>query len=430
MVGTLAARPVFGEDDRNPPKPNPADPVDYIEWVNKTFGAGVKRNAAKSYKAALEKITPFEGDFGDTLKGPWVDADHPEVAAWLDANKKGLKKFEKATRKKRCYFVLTPAEATGNPRLDGCLMNATLSDFSDFRVAVKALIANGFRAWGRGDQTVLTSNALTVLRAANHISAETTVIERLVNIACRANGYGGIRKALSLSENPQEVAASLLDELDSVDPDSPPFSRCLILERITTWDFCQRLFVPNPTGRGFRWNQAIAKLAFLDGFHALWIEYGATLKLFDEYFDAIEAWSDTPFPDAAHSMDDLDKLGSKQGNAIFNTLAPSLTRARQLDEQIQAERRATRMLLHIFIFHGKNGKYPRSLDDLDAPDLKNLRIDPFSGRDFVYKRHRGDFRLYSLALDLDDDDGRHDPRWRDGDYVFWPVQKTSSAKKR
>ncbi|MBP7933880.1 MAG: hypothetical protein KA354_04445 [Phycisphaerae bacterium] len=60
--------------------------------------------------------------------------------------------------------------------------------------------------------------------------------------------------------------------------------------------------------------------------------------------------------------------------------------------------------------------------------MSKLRIDPFSGRDFVYKQRSKGFLLYSVAENLKDDGGKHDDSWKNGDFVFWPVQaKTKPA---
>ena len=64
-----------------------------------------------------------------------------------------------------------------------------------------------------------------------------------------------------------------------------------------------------------------------------------------------------------------------------------------------------------------------SLDRLDLPNLAELRIDPFSGRDFVYRSTDAGFRLYSFGDNFQDDGGRHAFWKKEGDVVFWPVQK-------
>lgn len=49
--------------------------------------------------------------------------------------------------------------------------------------------------------------------------------------------------------------------------------------------------------------------------------------------------------------------------------------------------------------------------------------DPFSGKDFGYRKQGKSFLLYSVGVNLQDDGGKHDPLWEKDDFVFWPVQK-------
>ena len=87
-----------------------------------------------------------------------------------------------------------------------------------------------------------------------------------------------------------------------------------------------------------------------------------------------------------------------------------------------AWRRATHLIVHVYAHRAATGAFPDSLDELGGADLPELRIDPFSGRDLVYKRKGDSFTLYSVSEDLRDDGGRHHARWNEGDFVFWPVQ--------
>ncbi len=86
-------------------------------------------------------------------------------------------------------------------------------------------------------------------------------------------------------------------------------------------------------------------------------------------------------------------------------------------------RRAAHLIVQTHVYRKNSGAFPDSLDQLDLPDLAELRIDPFSGREFVYRPSDDQFLLYSFGEDFDDDNGRH-TNWKgDGDGVFWPVQQ-------
>ena len=55
------------------------------------------------------------------------------------------------------------------------------------------------------------------------------------------------------------------------------------------------------------------------------------------------------------------------------------------------------------------GAYPKSLDELRSKLGWKLQTDPFSGKDFVYRRQGKGFLLYSIGENLKDDGGL-DPR--------------------
>ena len=79
--------------------------------------------------------------------------------------------------------------------------------------------------------------------------------------------------------------------------------------------------------------------------------------------------------------------------------------------------------MQIHVYRKKNGAFPDSLDQLDLPELAELRIDPFSGRDFVYRPSDAQVLLYSFGANFQDDGGRHAYWKKEGDVVFWPVQQ-------
>ena len=65
-----------------------------------------------------------------------------------------------------------------------------------------------------------------------------------------------------------------------------------------------------------------------------------------------------------------------------------------------------RIALAIKMFQRDVGEYPDSLKLLTANKfLKELPMDPFSGKPFIYKVKNGEFVLYSVCDNLKDDGG-------------------------
>jgi hypothetical protein len=113
-------------------------------------------------------------------------------------------------------------------------------------------------------------------------------------------------------------------------------------------------------------------------------------------------------------------------DSLLTFMLPDYARADELMLRTEVQRRGTLLVLAIHAYRSKSKKWPEKLDDLEIDKLKTLRIDPYSGKDFIYKLTGKGPLLYSIASDEKDDGGRHDPKWgegdKGGDYVFWPVQ--------
>ena len=101
----------------------------------------------------------------------------------------------------------------------------------------------------------------------------------------------------------------------------------------------------------------------------------------------------------------------------------------KLAARTEAKRRATQLLYYLHYQREQIGQWPESLDKI--PRLpRQLRIDPFSGKDFCYRVENDNIFLYSVASNGGDDGGKHHHRWgeeregiTDTDYVLWPIPR-------
>lgn len=78
-------------------------------------------------------------------------------------------------------------------------------------------------------------------------------------------------------------------------------------------------------------------------------------------------------------------------------------------------------------FQKDTGGWPQSLERLVATGyIREIPIDPYSGKPLAYKLTTDSFALYSYGQDFDDDGGAAS-QWgrppQGGDQVFWPVEK-------
>ena len=430
--------------DLTPPKPDPAKPVNYIKWINETYGAGIKENAAEMYERALNKSTPFDVWNDGSLRYPWTA--NQKVLVWVSANREAMDLFRQAAVMPDCYFPIEDKRAnTGDPRLDHMFpATALFPDFHRQRALVDALIAEGCAARRRGDETTLVKEAMSVMRFAHHLDNTAILTQWLTAGQLASNASDTLRRSMGLSSQPEILATRILSELQTIGWHRPPMKQAILSDRLVAWDYAQRLFVPSakpgtwlvygplmanltaplPEGCGDlidekAYNRAREAVKRLPA-----IGFDTTLRQINEFYDELEQWCEKPFTLVANEADQLDATSkSDHTNPLLRILPTQLAGLRRNREHTDASRRATLLICHILIHHGKTGSYPASLNELKCADLEEIRIDPFSGRDFVYRLQPSGFLLYSVSFNMKDNGGQHDDQWPPAkdDVVFWPV---------
>ncbi len=100
---------------------------------------------------------------------------------------------------------------------------------------------------------------------------------------------------------------------------------------------------------------------------------------------------------------------SDKDATIFMSFALSMIDGtlRELAE-VEALWRGAIALAAIRLFEARNGRLPENLDELDKLVPKELLIDPYSGKDLVYRLAGDDFYLYSVGYDGVDGKGTSD----------------------
>jgi hypothetical protein len=434
LVATLAASPASrpGADLPDYPQPNPAEPVNYIEWINRTFDTGTGPNAAEVYGKAFEKLEPFEGDWGTAISSPWTD--RKDVQQWLDRNQEGLRLFRQAAVMERCFFKSSSYnradEREVHPRARHLLLNTTIPELSKLRLAIRAILAEAYGKAARGEFSALMDSGLLVIRSGRQFDKDPILLRRIVAMGCSAMGYAAVRHALA--EFQPEHAHVASEQLNRIDPPHPSFHTAMLVERIMVLDFHQRLF--KPTAKGPYWlvvpevAEGFGETFRLDTFFVRSkvraIGYDKTIRDVNEYFDRVQQWMELPDRAAPLDVDLREEFLAEHGDNVLLTLLPSFERSRGIWLKVEAERRATHLVAALLSMQIK----PQTLDELRSVPAET-RTDPFTGKPFVYRRIGEGFTLYSAGMDREDNGGDHDPKWGEnepGDYVFWPIPETKT----
>ncbi len=64
-----------------------------------------------------------------------------------------------------------------------------------------------------------------------------------------------------------------------------------------------------------------------------------------------------------------------------------------------------RIFCSLQIYKKEKGKYPEKLDEIVPSILKKLPLDPFTGEEYIYKKQKNGFIVYSVGANLKDDAG-------------------------
>jgi hypothetical protein len=142
--------------------------------------------------------------------------------------------------------------------------------------------------------------------------------------------------------------------------------------------------------------------------------------------------------DAVDEYEAEPRLYSHRYFAIWNSalIWPlSMTRWNSF-QLLPVDIEATESCSALSVFHIRNGRYPGKLTELTPDLIDSVPIDPYDGKPLKYRLtdDGGDFVLYSVAGDFEDNGAQHEHAWQRGrsyefspppepvDFVFWPPQ--------
>jgi hypothetical protein len=95
-----------------------------------------------------------------------------------------------------------------------------------------------------------------------------------------------------------------------------------------------------------------------------------------------------------------------------------------------ATARGIRILVALRRFRDTTGRWPASLDEVEASLPGEILTDPFNKGPFMYKPAADTFRLYSRGPNTIDEDGKWDPDAGSDDWPIWPARDRMDEKEK
>ena len=103
-------------------------------------------------------------------------------------------------------------------------------------------------------------------------------------------------------------------------------------------------------------------------------------------------------------------------------VGPARAGAVSLERSIAAKACAQQAVA-LRLYRLKHGEYPERLSQLVPDFLDKLPVDPFSGKDYVYRKDGKGFIVYSLGENMKDDGGTEAPGKPDEGDIVWKCSR-------
>jgi len=442
------------------PMPDFQADVDYVHWYGEQALEKPEDNAYDAYAEFMPGPNDQPGDkpdwpiFKDMFNdgtyegppGPWGPAEHPD---WVQSNREIqnlLDKFRDATKRPgyACRQALGPEEMGPQEEGERLLINLLLPYLGPHRTLARATLANAWRTEnGKVSQDRMNEAWKTVLRGAAQLGQGATLIESLVGIAENNQVEQTARWALKHNVFDETGLETALQTLRQFDQDVEDPVRWVRGEHASSLDITQYLFSPpdadgQPSINLERVERILRKFGedgdwdvTIDDFTHLGPDDArAAIDAFNAHYREIAEQMRIGYPDVRSRDIEATEAGYLNASPLTKMLLPSLSRYHKLRTRTEASRRATQLAYATHLYRARNGRWPKSLDELPANMGDTMRTDPFTGRQFGYRVTDEGPTIYSLSENGVDDGGVHSPRWDDkvendagsDDYVFWPPQ--------
>jgi len=373
-----------------------------------------EENAAVVYGQAAEVFVVAGGPVRELFSVPLRERTPEQEAvarSWVAGNEQALTLIKQAAAMERCQFV---KEYTGSAQ-----EIPYLSKHRDFTV----LLEESARVHlADGDIQAAFGDCLTQLRLAKHLSEGRYFIEALVDIAVVAIADMTLEEVFALPGREGLDLGPLAQAAEELGQNFD-FRAFVIGERAASLDLCehpekyriesqemQQDLQKTPLLKEVWRNRE--KLGILQGYDMFlkaaqkpWYESQAERGELDAWLEKSAKYR--PFPRIYAAM--------FIGGAKRVVEVPALREARLAEPAVSVE-----LELH----RRSTGSFPEALADVSLTYLKELPVDPFSGRPFVYHKQGDGYVLYSIGPNGRDDGGKKEMSLRDlegADDIVWTV---------
>jgi hypothetical protein len=277
-----------------------------------------------------------------------------------------------------------------------------------FRGAARMVVAQAVLSARQGHPEEALAWWEVSLRMSNHALSEPTVIGQLVGYAMQALAFRPLKATLGDMRFSSAAAARLDHALAGIDL-GPPYLRALQGERACGLDTIDRVHRQDIRIRSLldyspSWQDAFVHRVYASPFGAPLraLDEGTYLKITGECLRI----SALPYREAGSKLSlQGSKLADLPKYLVMTRLIPIFEKAPAKRDDSIVNIHLCRIALALKAYEYERHHYPESLKELQTTIDWTMPVDPFSGKDYIYRRQGHGFIVYSLGQNLKDDGG-------------------------
>ncbi len=280
---------------------------------------------------------------------------------------------------------------------------------SPLRQLARLMVVEGKLAEQSGETDKAISNYLAVITLGRDCSRGGTIIYGLVGDAIIGIGAPALRASLLQRVTSPEDARHVMDQLDQIKKEIPPFSDALRYELANSKELMDReLFGTLKPGQKIASHRAI--FCTFDAAFGELIQ-DADKPLWESHAKAItDKWVQLGKPKW------LNVVNRPVAHIMLGMMLPGIQSPRIKAVRADLEFEATRVVCALKSYQLTHGAPPSQLADLVPTFLSSIPIDPFDGKPLRYRTEGTNWVIWSVGSDLKDDNAAwHEFKYRKRD---------------
>jgi hypothetical protein len=405
--------------------------INYLAEYNKLskpVNFDPNQNAQKSYNEAVNTFFKMPQDLARiSLEWPedFNQANQNLLQIWLAANKESLHQFDVAS-KKPYYWIESRA-------FDNDLRNIQIFELYDLRELFDAILLDAKVKAINGEYSEAFEDLLAHYRASiQKCDTSRFIIVFRDSLQSLQRVTRTTLLIIKKTQVPVSILNSFQKDIDGIISYKfhPPD---LMADKLFTYDILQRMYVYKPDGSGrLSWTG----IKDISGYDPSCVAGSwGTIKFFlagptqkevkgqiDSYYEQVQnAFTMTPWQLNQRKPNFFENLYRPRFDSLFLLVYAGTYRNDFYDyytTQVQLE--SLLATISVLRFQQDKGRLPNNLDELVKDGyLKKLPADPYSDKSLIYKIEEGNFKLFSVGKNFEDDGGKE----KTDDIVFWPVRE-------